>query len=100
MSPLVGLVAAIAVAPAVYPQVDLTLRRQFKLRDRLSLWARADFFNIFNHPNFGPPANYLTSPLFGKSTPDAGSLAGKRRPEWRPQPSLPDWRTTLDPVGA
>ena len=43
MSPLVGLVAAIAVAPAVYPQVDLTLRRQFKLRDRLTLWARADF---------------------------------------------------------
>ena len=39
MSPLVGLVAAIAVAAAVYPQVDLTLRRQFKLRDRLSLRA-------------------------------------------------------------
>ena len=73
MSPLVGLVAAIAVAPAVYPQVDLTLRRQFKLRDRLSLWARADFFNIFNHPNFGPPTNYLTSPLFGKSTQMLGA---------------------------
>jgi hypothetical protein len=30
--------------------VDLTLRRQFKLRERLSLQARADLFNIFNHP--------------------------------------------------
>ena len=37
-------------------QVDLTLRRQFRLRERLSLQARADFFNIFNHPNFGPPS--------------------------------------------
>jgi hypothetical protein len=36
-------------------QVDLTLRRQFKLHERLTLQARADFFNIFNHPNFGSP---------------------------------------------
>jgi hypothetical protein len=49
-------------------QVDLTLRRQFKLYKRLSLQARADFFNIFNHPNFGNPINYLTSPQFGQST--------------------------------
>ena len=33
---------------------------------RLTLPARADFFNIFNHPNFGPPVNYMTSPLFGR----------------------------------
>jgi len=38
-------------------QVDLKLRRQFKLRERLALQARADFFNIFNHPNFGSPIN-------------------------------------------
>jgi hypothetical protein len=49
-------------------QVDLTLRRQFKLRERLSLQARADFFNIFNHPNFASPLNYLSSPQFGQST--------------------------------
>jgi len=57
-------------------QVDLTLRRQFKLRERLSLQARADFFNIFNHPNFGPPTNYLTSPLFGQSTQMLGASLG------------------------
>jgi carboxypeptidase family protein/TonB-dependent receptor-like protein len=56
--------------------VDLTLRRQFKLRERLSLQARADFFNIFNHPNFGPPTNYLTSPLFGQATQMLGASLG------------------------
>jgi hypothetical protein len=57
-------------------QVDLTLRRQFKLQERLSLQARADLFNIFNHPNFGPPTNYLTSPLFGQSTQMLGASLG------------------------
>ena len=57
-------------------QIDLTLRRQFKLRERLSLQARADFFNIFNHPNFGSPINYLSSPLFGQSTQMLGASLG------------------------
>ena len=57
-------------------QVDLTLRRQFRLWERLSLQARADLFNIFNHPNFGPPTNYLTSPLFGQSTQMLGASLG------------------------
>jgi hypothetical protein len=57
-------------------QVDLTLRRQVKLWERLSLQARADFFNIFNHPNFGPPTNYLSSPLFGQSTQMLGASLG------------------------
>jgi len=57
-------------------QVDLTLRRQFKLWERLSLQARADLFNVFNHPNFTPPINYLTSPQFGQSTQMLGTSLG------------------------
>jgi len=57
-------------------EVDLTLRRQFKIHERLALQARADFFNIFNDPNFGPPVNYLSSPLFGQSTQMLGSSLG------------------------
>ena len=57
-------------------QVDLTLRRQFKLRERLALQARADLFNIFNHPNFGSPINYMSSPLFGQSTQMLGASLG------------------------
>lgn len=34
-------------------QVDFALRREFKLGERVGLKFRADFFNIFNHPNFG-----------------------------------------------
>jgi Carboxypeptidase regulatory-like domain/TonB dependent receptor len=57
-------------------EVDLTLRRRFKLRERLALQARADLFNIFNHPNFGPPVNYLSSPQFGQSTQMLGASLG------------------------
>jgi hypothetical protein len=56
--------------------VDFALRRQFKIRERLSLQARADFFNIFNHPNFGDPINYLSSPQFGQSTQMLGASLG------------------------
>jgi len=50
-------------------QLDLTLRRQFHLTERVSLQARADFFNIFNHPNFGNPVNYLSNTAqFGQAT--------------------------------
>ena len=57
-------------------QVDLTLRRQFRLKERLSLQARADFFNIFNHPNFASPINYLSSPQFGQATQMLASVLG------------------------
>jgi hypothetical protein len=49
-------------------QVDFTLQRMFKLTERFSLKTSADFFNIFNHPQFGAPVNYMTSPQFGFST--------------------------------
>jgi hypothetical protein len=40
----------------------------FRFTERLSLQARGDFFNILNHPNFGSPINYLSSPQFGQAT--------------------------------
>jgi len=49
-------------------QWDMTLRRQFRFTERFSLQARGDFFNILNHPNFGSPINFMTSPQFGQST--------------------------------
>jgi len=49
-------------------QLDFSLRRQFSLTERMKLQARGEFFNILNHPNFGPFDNVLTDPLFGQST--------------------------------
>ncbi len=33
-------------------QTDLSLRRQFHLNERASLFLGAEYFNVFNHPMF------------------------------------------------
>ena len=57
-------------------QADVALQRQFQLPERMGLRFRAEFFNFFNHPNFGNPNNTLTSPLFGQSTQTLASSLG------------------------
>ena len=57
-------------------QADLALQRQFHLTEKMGLRFRSEFFNIFNHPNFGNPNNNLTSPLFGQSTQTLASSLG------------------------
>lgn len=49
-------------------QLDFALRRQFSLTERWKLQLRAEFFNLFNHPNFADPENNLSAgALFGQS---------------------------------
>jgi hypothetical protein len=38
---------------------DLYLRKEFKIRGRARLELRIEAFNVFNHPNFGLPDNYI-----------------------------------------
>ena len=57
-------------------QADVAFQRQFALTEQWNLRFRAEFFNIFNHPNFGPPNNTLGSPLFGHSTQTLASSLG------------------------
>ncbi|HEX8145466.1 MAG TPA: TonB-dependent receptor [Pyrinomonadaceae bacterium] len=57
-------------------QLDVALRRQFDLGERLKLQLRAEVFNLFNHPNFGNPNNNLSSELFGQSTQMFGRSLG------------------------
>jgi hypothetical protein len=73
-------------------QVDLALQRQFHLTGKVGLSFRGEFFNIFNHPNFGPPNNSLTSPLFGHSTQTLAEQPRLRRCQRRLQPPVPHWR--------
>ena len=54
-------------------QLDFAIRRQFYLNERIYLQFRSEFFNIFNHPNFGDPGassatNALNNAQFGQST--------------------------------
>ena len=57
-------------------QVDLALRRQFALSERINLQFKVEGFNLLNHPNFGNPVNILNSSLFGQSTQMLGRSLG------------------------
>src|SRR5262249_26966585 len=57
-------------------QADVGVQRQFPVTEKMGLRFRAEFFNIFNHPNFGNPNNDLTSPLFGRSTQTLANSLG------------------------
>lgn len=57
-------------------QADVALRRQFHLTERVGLNFRGEFFNIFNHPDFGNPINALTNGLFGHSTQTLANFLG------------------------
>ncbi|HMG32938.1 MAG TPA: TonB-dependent receptor [Blastocatellia bacterium] len=61
-------------------QADVALQRQFHFTEKVGLRFRAEFFNIFNHPNFGNPVNVLTSPLFGRSTQTLANSLGSGGP--------------------
>ena len=39
---------------------DFSVSKKFQIREQLQLQLRAEFFNIFNHPNFALPSNAVT----------------------------------------
>ena len=62
-------------------QLDLSLRRQFDLTERVNLQLRVDGFNVFNIANFANPSgvlgtNYLTSSSFGRAARTLASGLG------------------------
>ena len=61
-------------------QADVALQRQFLLTEKIRLHFRSEFFNLFNHPNFGNPVNILSSPLFGQSTQSLANGLGSGGP--------------------
>jgi hypothetical protein len=57
-------------------QVDFSLRRHFRFAESAGLQFRADFFNVFNTPNFANPQGTLTSGNFGRSTQTLNAALG------------------------
>ncbi len=49
-------------------QLDVALRRQINLTEKVNLQFRAEAFNLLNHPNFADPSGSLSSSPFGIST--------------------------------
>ena len=61
-------------------QVDLAARREFPFGERLAVEVRMEAFNLLNQANFGDPARYLISPLFGQSTSMLNLMLGTGSP--------------------
>ena len=53
------------VGPA-YKDVDFNAYKDLPLTERATLQLRGEFFNLFNHTNYGLPVNNVQSPAFGK----------------------------------
>jgi len=65
--------------------MDMAVRRDFPIHERLKLQFRAEAFNIFNHPNFGAinsscgrvtPGQPCTNVGFGQATGTLASSLG------------------------
>ncbi len=57
-------------------QLDLALRRQFPITDKVRVQLRVEAFNVLNHPNFANPVNTITNPQFGRATQMLGRSLG------------------------
>ena len=49
-----------------FQNVNASLVKNTALTERVNLQFRAEAFNLFNHPNFNLPDNFLGSPTFGR----------------------------------
>jgi len=61
-------------------QMDLAVRKDFRIRERLKLQFRAEAFNIFNHPNFGTINANFGQTTFGQATTTLASSLGVLSP--------------------
>jgi hypothetical protein len=57
----------ILTAPG-FQDVDFAISKATAIKESVALQFRAEAFNLLNHPNFGQPANSITSAAFGQIT--------------------------------
>jgi hypothetical protein len=56
-----------------YVNTDFQITKLFRITERAKLGIGAQFFNIFNHPNFDKPINDVADPQFGQIILTVGS---------------------------
>lgn len=49
-----------------YQNVNFSVVKNTAIKEAATIQFRAEFFNLFNHPNFGLPDNFVGSPSFGR----------------------------------
>jgi hypothetical protein len=57
-----------AIIGPAFHNTDLSIIKNVQPANGVTLQLRVDVFDLFNHPNFGPPGNMVGSPDFGKIT--------------------------------
>jgi hypothetical protein len=51
-----------------FDNVDFSVIKNTSLSESVDLQFRAEFFDVFNHANFGRPGNVVGTPSFGRIT--------------------------------
>jgi hypothetical protein len=51
-----------------FSNTDFSVIKVTRLGEQLRLQFRAEFFDLFNHANFGPPGTVVGTPAFGQIT--------------------------------
>jgi hypothetical protein len=59
-----------------YKNFDMVIAKNTKLTERFTVEFRSEYYNIFNHPNFQPPDNFISDASFGQSTAEVGRNDG------------------------
>jgi hypothetical protein len=51
-----------------FNNTDFSIIKDTKVGERMRAQFRAEFFDVFNHANFGQPGNVVGTPNFGRIT--------------------------------
>jgi hypothetical protein len=57
-----------------YADVDLSMQKNFAISETMKFQFRADFFNLFNHPNFNAPSTFIPGGGLITNTQDAREM--------------------------
>jgi hypothetical protein len=57
-----------AVIGPAFNNTDFSVIKNIKIREGIRAQFRAEFFDLFNHANFGQPGNVVGTPAFGRIT--------------------------------